>query len=96
MAALRIGGDSNAQTKPRNFFIDFQVNADAISNLLGSDFVGFGQNECEFIAAIARGCINRTAMKAKNVCHTAQCAASGKMAVMIIYALEAVEIHQQN
>ena len=61
MAGLRKGGATDAHTEPWNFFVDFEAIADAIGDLLRGDFAGFREHEREFVAAIARRRVNRTA-----------------------------------
>jgi hypothetical protein len=50
----------------------------------------------EFIATVARGRVNRTALEAQDGSHAAQGLASGKVSVPVVDEFEAVEIHQQN
>src|SRR5258708_13223544 len=59
-------------------------------------FLGFRENEREFVAAISRSGINGAAVNAENIGEAADGAAADEMAIAIVYFFQLIEIKKQH
>jgi len=59
-------------------------------------FLGFRENESEFVAAISRSGINGAAVNAENIGEAADGAAADEMAIAIVYFFQLIEIKKQH
>src|SRR6266853_2881305 len=78
-AALRECRDADAEAKAWRLHIRVQAIPYARDNLSRGGFAGLRQHEREFVAAVARGGVNRTALQPQGIGHAAKRAATGNV-----------------
>src|SRR5260370_1781102 len=71
LAIVRIDRNAGAYTDGRLVAIRAEALRNSIGNTLGGLGVCLGENEDEFVSAVARGHVDGAAMNAKNVCQPA-------------------------
>src|SRR5208282_3910368 len=88
----------NAYTRgePGLFFILGHDDANAIGDLLRFLVLRLRQHESKFVAAVASGGIDRTAMNAQDSRETAERAAANQMPEAIVDFFQAIKIEQQD
>src|SRR5437016_5784217 len=91
-----VDGYADTRGKGRLFAVVGENFADAIRNTVRFVFLGFRNNEGEFVAAIASGGIDGAAMNAENIGEAANGAAANEMTVTIVYFLQFIEVQQQH
>src|SRR5579862_2006619 len=95
-AVAAIDGDADAGGKRRLLFVVFHNGANAVGDALGFDFLGFRENEREFVAAVASSGVDGAAMDTENISQSADGAAADKVAVGVINFLETVNVEEKN
>src|SRR5487761_707404 len=95
-AVARIDGDARAHGNARLDPVLDQAFADAVRDLNGDRFLGFGKHQSEFVAAVSRGRVHAAAVIAKNVGKALERLAAHQVAVLVIYFFQVVEIQKQH
>src|SRR3984957_19122528 len=95
-AVRGIHRDSHARGDQRRLPIIHQFLANPLSGLLGFLFAGFGQNQGEFIAAIASRRINGPAAVAQGHTKALDRATPRQVAVFVIDLFQTIQIEKEN
>ena len=96
VAVFRICGNAGAGGDGWSFRVGGKPFTDAADDAGGDFTAGFGQHEGKFVATIAGGCINGTAVRAKNFSEAHDGAAAGQMAVLIVDGFQTVHIEEDD
>src|SRR5690349_23863476 len=96
LAVAAVRGNADARRKDWLFRVASKDFADAVGDTTRFVLLRFRKNQGEFVAAISRGGIDCTAVDAEDIGKTADGAAADKMAKVIVYFFQAIEIKKQD
>src|SRR6266478_1673301 len=96
VAILRECRDARANRKRRALRFTGETLADSRDDARTDVLAGFRQYQCEFIATVPRGGVNRAGMVAQNLGDTHQRTTAGQVSVLIVDDLEAVHVEKHD
>src|SRR5713226_8842222 len=96
LAIAVVAGDADTRGEARRFIVVGHDFADAIGDAARFVFLGFRENQGEFVAAVSRGSVNCAAMNPENIGEAADGTAADKMAVTIVNRFQTIEVEKQH
>jgi hypothetical protein len=96
LAIAAVDGYADTRGDRRLFAVAGENFADATRNSPSFVFLGFRENEGEFVPAISRGGIDGAAVNAENIGEAADGAAADEMAVAVVYCFQVIKVEKQH